>query len=157
MCLEHEILTGIEVDASYRTSLRTRYLPSEQDAYQGGGGEPSMTLQSEIGAESYYDYETINEQHLRIWEFEVNGKLYLLFCILFSFPTRRSPFYDDLPPEVGIEVGMFQPYGRAMHSISTSTFLGSCFTATQLLAGLWVNHLAYSSFMSFMGVKIISH
>jgi hypothetical protein len=25
--------------------------------------------------------------------------------------------------------------------------LGSCFTATQLRAGLWTNHLAYSSFM----------
>ena len=34
-----------------------------------------------------------------------------------------------------------------MHSISTSTPLGSCFTATQLRAGLWTNHLAYSSFM----------
>lgn len=38
-------------------------------------------------------------------------------------------------------------HGRAMHSISTSTPLGSCLTATQLRAGLCVNHLAYSSFM----------
>lgn len=35
-----------------------------------------------------------------------------------------------------------------MHSISMSTFLGSVLTATQLRAGLWVNHLAYSSFMA---------
>lgn len=35
-----------------------------------------------------------------------------------------------------------------MHSISTSTPLGSCLTATQLRAGLWVNHLLYSSFMA---------
>lgn len=34
-----------------------------------------------------------------------------------------------------------------MHSISTSTFLGSVLTATQLRAGLWVNHLEYSSFI----------
>lgn len=36
-----------------------------------------------------------------------------------------------------------------MHSISTSTFLGSVLTATQLRAGLWVNHLEYSSFMAW--------
>jgi len=43
----------------------------------------------------------------------------------------------------------YDRYGRAMHSISTSTPLGSCLTATQLRAGLWVNHLAYSSFIAW--------
>ena len=43
-----------------------------------------------------------------------------------------------------------------MHSISTSTFLGSCLTATQLRAGLWVNHLAYSSFMLCFLSQVLS-
>ena len=44
-----------------------------------------------------------------------------------------------------------------MHSISTSTSLGSCLTATQLRAGLWVNHLAYSSFMDYKNRISHSH
>jgi hypothetical protein len=35
-----------------------------------------------------------------------------------------------------------------MHSISTSTALGSCLTATQLRAGLCVIHFSYSVFIS---------
>lgn len=48
-------------------------------------------------------------------------------------------------------------HGRAMHSISTSTPLGSCLTATQLRAGLWTNHLAYSSFMFCVVDQISKH
>ena len=44
-------------------------------------------------------------------------------------------------------VSILAVYGRAMHSISTSTPLGSCLTATQLRAGLCVNHSAYSRFI----------
>lgn len=41
-----------------------------------------------------------------------------------------------------------RPQGSAIASSSTSAFFGSVLTATQLRAGLWVNHLAYSSFMA---------
>lgn len=36
-----------------------------------------------------------------------------------------------------------------MASISTSTFFGRVLTATQLRAGLWLNHFSYSSFMGW--------
>lgn len=39
-------------------------------------------------------------------------------------------------------------YGRAMTSISTSTFLGRVLTATQLRAGLCENHFSYSVLIS---------
>lgn len=38
--------------------------------------------------------------------------------------------------------------GKATHSISTTTPFGNSFTATQLLAGLCVNHFSYSPFIS---------
>jgi hypothetical protein len=45
-----------------------------------------------------------------------------------------------------------------MHSISTSTFLGSVLTATQLRAGLWENHFSYSAFISCLaGLAQLSH
>ena len=38
-----------------------------------------------------------------------------------------------------------------MASISTSTFLGSVLTATQLRAGLWEKNFSYSPFISYQG------
>ncbi len=50
-------------------------------------------------------------------------------------------------------------YGKAIHSISIFTPLGSSLTATQLLAGRCLIHFSYSAFISpksFMSVKKIS-
>lgn len=58
---------------------------------------------------------------------------YRYYCKIQKFP----PFYFIL-----------KVYCKATTSISTGTPLGNCLTATQLLAGLWLKCLEYSSFIS---------
>ena len=57
------------------------------------------------------------------------------FCIWYHHMLVWSLKFNCISVQ---SLALFWPssHGRAMHSISTSTPLGSCFTATQLRAGL---------------------